>query len=338
MPLKDTIRVVQSGNRRVKIFVDFWNLILNARKSTDQFDIDIDWNALANFVLHNTRIDYSDESSGSLAGMFIYGGYKVSDPNQQKLVQHVLGKYGGNDGLFFEFVELQKRPQKIKCSNCGEVAEKNFEVGVDVHLAVEVIKHSQMEHHEYIAIVSSDQDYIPLFTYLKDRGHRVINVATDQEHKSIRAITWKQIGLKTHYPQLCKIMQNATYSVYTTSFHQQKTKELTDFFSEKEIDFQVFDIADVNSIGDKDLSFLLANQNMHFQDQEVERQIWYNWQHFTADISKFRQLLSTGSIISKLPYVMTSGTMAAYPDDEFGWITAAQVNGDINPISELQNP
>jgi hypothetical protein len=71
MPLRDTVRVIQSGRRRLKIFVDFWNLVINARKQTS-FKLDIHWDKIAEYLVGETRGGYGDKTQGDLAGCYIF--------------------------------------------------------------------------------------------------------------------------------------------------------------------------------------------------------------------------------------------------------------------------
>ena len=100
MPFRDTVRVIQPGQRRLKIFVDFWNLIINARKQT-KLKVIFHWDKLAERLVNETHRGYGDESHGDLAGCYIFGSYSRSDPRQHAFVNETLDRYGSLSGPVF---------------------------------------------------------------------------------------------------------------------------------------------------------------------------------------------------------------------------------------------
>ena len=107
---RETIRVVQPGKKRIKIFADFWNVIINARSHTG-LDISVSWDRLAEHIVSETHIGF-DDTAGSLAGMYIFGSYNKSNNKEYRFVNETLDRYGSLSGLFFDFKErkLEKKP------------------------------------------------------------------------------------------------------------------------------------------------------------------------------------------------------------------------------------
>ena len=66
MSLKDTIRVVQSGQRRIKIFIDFWNVVIKPAATCENFDVRVHWDKLVDHLVSHTRQGYFDETTGEL--------------------------------------------------------------------------------------------------------------------------------------------------------------------------------------------------------------------------------------------------------------------------------
>jgi uncharacterized LabA/DUF88 family protein len=114
---------------------------------------------------------YGDENSTQIAGCYIFGSYSKSNPKEHAFINETLDKYGSLPGLFFEFKERVKKETSSKCSHCGGQISRSSELGIDVLLTVEMIKHASMREHEFLALVSSDRDYLPLL-----RRILVINV------------------------------------------------------------------------------------------------------------------------------------------------------------------
>jgi hypothetical protein len=61
MSFRDTIRVIQPGRRRLKIFVDFWNVVVNARNISKNIDVDVRWDRLVDQVVAETSSGHSDD-------------------------------------------------------------------------------------------------------------------------------------------------------------------------------------------------------------------------------------------------------------------------------------
>jgi uncharacterized LabA/DUF88 family protein len=330
MSLRDsTVRVIQPGQRRLKIFVDFWNLIINARKQT-KFKIDFHWDKLAEGLVGETRLGYGDESLGNLAGCYIFGSYSKSDARQYAFVNETLDKYGSLPGLFFDFRERIRKETSIKCSSCGEQVSQSSEAGVDVLLTVEMIKHAAMREHDYLALVSSDRDFVPLLSYLKDQGQRVLHVSTGAAHRQMRSVTWAQIELGDEYSNLCSI--EIDRRLILTSPLSENLQEAKSILDRHHLGYDVIDITKVDDISDEDLAFLLRNQRMFFHKLDGDFGRSYSALHFSKSMRDFRRLVSEGQIYGNLPYVIHKGRMEAYFDGKRGWIR----NG--NSESEMWAP
>jgi uncharacterized LabA/DUF88 family protein len=275
MSFKDTIRVVQSGGRRIKIFVDFWNVVINARKQAEKLDIEVRWDALAEQILQETHRGYGDETSGELAGCYIFGSCARSDPKEAKFIKRTLDKYGSMSGLFFEFKERVRKQTSDKCQQCGTPMSRSSELGVDVLLAVEMIKHATMRDHEYLALVSGDRDYIPLLSFLKDQGQRVIHVATGEPHRDMRSLTWKQVELTKRYPYLCSIAHDKYFIITAPAFAEQ-VAEAQLMLDEQGLGYDVIDITNKEENSDKDLLFVLRNQRMFFRKKDDDARQSYS--------------------------------------------------------------
>jgi uncharacterized LabA/DUF88 family protein len=223
MPFKETIEVLQSGRRRIKLFVDFWNVVINARNQCKNFDVHVCWDKLVDDLVDRTRQGYHDKTAGELAGCYIFGSKSQSNPKEAKFIKQTLDLYGSKPGLFFNFVERVPKQTAVMCANCGEQVKTNSESGIDVMLAVEMIKHAGMQEHEYLALVSSDRDFMPLLSFLRDQGQRVLHVAAGNPDREMRSITWAQVNLQEHYPQFCTI-QHDDYIILTAPSCDREVK------------------------------------------------------------------------------------------------------------------
>jgi uncharacterized LabA/DUF88 family protein len=307
MAFKDTVRVIQSGQRRIKIFVDFWNVVINARNLCKDFDVDVHWDKIIGHLIQETRQGHFDETNGELAGCYIFGSKSQSNPEEFKFVKRVLDRYGSQSGLFFSFVDRVSKQTAAKCSACGESVKINSESGVDVLLTVEMIKHALMREHEYLALVSSDRDFIPLLSFLKDQGQRVLHVAAGNTDREMRAVTWAQVELLENYPHLCSI-QHDDYIILTAPHCGGDLEQLLDAAPVSRDQLRIIDITDERQIRDKDLAFLLASLGMHWKFTQG-RSLSYGYTKLISNSSDFRRKVSEGSARGNLPCAVKNGSI-----------------------------
>jgi NYN domain len=306
--MRDAIRVVQSGGRRLKVFVDFWNVVITARKQCKLFEVEVLWDALAAHILDATQLGYGDETTGEIAGCYIFGSRSVSDAKEQSFINRILDNFAEKPGLYFDFKQRIKKETVDKCPECKVQMPRTSEMGVDLLLAVEMIKHAAMKEHEYLAIVSSDRDFIPLLSYMKDQGHRLLHVAADEPHREMRAISWKQLGLTDHYPTICRI-QHEDYIIFTTPQFAHCVIEAKAILNELKMSYKVIDVTEKSEIPDKDLAFLLKNQRINFRTSRNNN--LQSPEHF-GNLYELREALKTGEITGRFPFTMFNGTLESY--------------------------
>jgi hypothetical protein len=318
---RQTIRVIQPGQQRVKVFVDFWNVIINSRKQTNDLQLDFNWNRLADFIVSETYRGHSDESSTQIAGCYIFGSYSRSNGRESAFIDEVLDRYASTPGLFFEFRERVKKEVASKCPNCGEQVSKSSELGIDVLLSVEMIKHASMREHEFLALVSSDRDYLPLLSYLKDQGQRVLHFATGEAHRDMRSLTWKQTKLEEAYVYLCSISHEHRL-LLTSPQSRQLTQEATRHLENLGLTYKLIDISSRDDIDDKDLKFLLANLQFFFRKRGNGNQS-FSGGAVAGSVTDLRQAIANGDLTTSLPYVIYHGQMEAFADEHGRWIRNA---------------
>jgi uncharacterized LabA/DUF88 family protein len=336
VPFKETVRVVQSGQRRIKIFVDFWNVVINARSQT-KFNVDIKWDLLVDSIVAQTRQDFGDKTNGELAGCYIFGSVSSSDPVQTKEIDRVLDQYGSKSGLFFNFAERVSKQTSIKCSECKQPVKIRSESGVDVMLTVEMIKHSVMREHEYLAIVSSDRDFIPLLSYLRDQGQRVLHVSAGKADRDMRSLTWAQIDLSDDYPSICSI-QHDGYILLTAPPYEAQVKEIIDASPVPHESIQIIDVTDRNQISDKDLIFIMKNQNMYWKDKASENSNFHQINHY-SNINSFRASVSSGLLYGHIPHLILNGNCFAHFNEDsadYPWVQHCGQLTDANGHDDWQ--
>ena len=337
MPLKETIRVVQSGQRRIKLFVDFWNVVINARNQSGLFDVEIQWDKLAESLVSETKQGHFDETTGELAGCYIFGSVSRSNGQEAKFVDRVVDQYGSKPGLFFNFAERVPKQTSISCTKCGEVIKSRSESGVDVLLAVEMIKHATMREHEYLALVSSDRDFVPLLSYLRDQGQRVLHVATGNPDREIRSITWKQVTLSEHYPALSRIRHDG-YIVLTAPPCASELEQVLRAAPVPHDQMRIVDITEKDQVSNKDLDFILKNLGLYWKSADDEPHRMFGHRYLSESLDELRQRIADGSLKGHLPYVLRDGLCETYFDgyeSSYPWI---RMNDTDKRWSKLFNP
>jgi uncharacterized LabA/DUF88 family protein len=324
MSFRDTIRVIQPGRRRLKIFVDFWNVVVNARNISKNIDVDVRWDRLVDQVVAETSSGHSDETAGELAGCYIFGSYSKSSPKEKTFVEHTLDEFGGKQGLYFEFKERIKKETSDLCNKCGAAIDKTSESGVDVLLTVEMVKHAAMREHDYLALISSDRDYIPLLEYLKDQGQRVLHAATDTPNREMRSLTWKQVALKPMYEHLVKTYPRESVILTAPSLTIQ-LEEAEAALSAMEIKYKIIDVTEESEMHDKDLKLFLSNHQLFFQmANDPLKTMHYNWNNLFSSIAKLRSSLRERRVMAHFPYVIHNGACMAYYHEPHGWIASGE--------------
>lgn len=303
MALSETIRVIQTGQKRIKIFIDFWNVVINARNQCKDFDLDIRWDSLCEYVVRAAKQGHSDEAIGELAGCYIFGSVSKSNASESKFVNRTIDQYGHKPGIFFNFADRVNKQTATTCKDCGSTLKSRSESGVDVLLTVEMIKHAAMREHEYLALASSDRDFVPLLSYLRDQGQRVMHIATGHPDIEMRSATWTQINLMKYYSSITKL-NHSGYIILTAPHCGNELAEALEATTVPHSEIRVIDLTNTEDISDKDLLFILSNQNLYWRNTKSEND---RSLYFIDDAKKFRRQLRNGDIAGDLPYIIKDG-------------------------------
>lgn len=331
MSFNDRIEVIQSGQRRIKLFVDFWNVVINARNQCKDFDIHVHWDRLVDHLVHQTRQGHYDRTTGELAGCYIFGSKSQSNPQESKFVQETLDRYGSQSGLFFTFAERVPKQTATMCAKCGEQVKLTSESGIDVMLAVEMIKHAFMREHEYLALVSSDRDFVPVLSFLRDQGQRVLHVATGAPDRDMRSITWAQINLQELYSDLCTI-QHEHYIALTAPPCEEQLKQVLDAAPVTPDQIRIIDITEKSEIKDKDLDFLMSSLQLYWHKKDGAG-VHYSHRQIGGGLGEFRRQLASGDLTGPLPCVVRDGVAQIQFHGGARWVVMA--GGDMGSWSKL---
>ena len=307
MGLDAAFHGTRAVDRRLKIFIDFWDVVNAARDQSDRFRAEISWESLVTYVIHQTYGDHSLSMSDSLAGCYIFGTFGTSEQDNDFIIR-TIERYGALPGVFFEFLN-QPEPQ---------TPDRTYRSGIDVALAVEMIRHARLGEHDHLALVSSQPGYLPLFRYLKDQGQRAVHVTTSCLDDDLRCNSWRQIEMRLSLPVLCEIDHDKVVALVGNRSDSAED-ELRLLLKQRATELDFVDLSDPASINDKDLLFIVCNQRIALRNSEQGRD-YYGYGTYPEFIAEFRQGLGSGIIAGELPYVMRNGHMVMHNDGKGGWV------------------
>lgn len=317
--------LMPSANIRVKVFVDFWNVVINARSQTSSdLPIDVRWQKLTEAVINQaTSVQKADSI---LSGCYIFGSNSQSNGKELKFKNETLDTYGSLDGLYFDFRERVSKETTQKCGNCGAPMVRSSESGIDILLTVEMIKHANMGDHDYLALVSSDRDFLPLLQYLKDQGQRVLHISPGPPHRDMRTASWKQVGLKDHFVNMTKI-RNDKILVLTIPAAREKTAQAESILQCNGIEYTLIDMSKEGPIDDRDLKFIISNMKIGFK-MKVFGMAMSETQIGNMKIKTLRDGINSGEVLGNFPFIVQDGVLTARPTEQGGWFTGgSQVSG-----------
>lgn len=340
MALKDEIRVIQPSSRRVKLFADFWNITVAARSRTS-LPIHVNWSELAAEVVRQTSSSYHDHSQGALAGVYIFGSVDRSSKHDRQLVDFANERFKDADGLYFFFNDRITKSQSATCKQCGNTVKMRPESGVDVQIAVEMVKHLQMGEHEYIALASGDIDFLPLVNFIRDQGHRLVHVCTKGPSYDIRQRSWKQIILGSDIDRLTIIDPSNGHMLLTVN-EDEYTRDIRDLLARSEISYREINLLDEN-VQDKDVEYLVGRQPSMFVRHRDDRRWSGENTRIPQNARSIREALQSERYQLALPRLYVGNEEQLYRTDS-GWImhstadrTTAQMANDLKEIDRLRS-
>lgn len=94
----------------------------------------------------------------------------------------------------------QLRPRNVdKCKNCGFEDYKFQEKGVDVGLAVDIVRDVMSGQTNHVVLASSDTDLVPAVRVAKDKGAKITYISFDKMIiRSLFALSNSTITIRRH--------------------------------------------------------------------------------------------------------------------------------------------
>jgi len=194
---------------RIRVFVDFWNFVLSARRVEPNFKID--WRPLGGLLTSEAGKLIDPAYHATFEGMNVYGSTDPSKPQDVKLRQwftNSLDKMPGVNVLLVERQQKRSYPSCPKCNteikncfSCGADMRGTEEKGVDTRIVTDLMSLAWAKAYDAAVIVSADKDFVPVAEFLQTKGLKIIHGAFPPNGSHLSQKCWGHINL-------VKLMEN----------------------------------------------------------------------------------------------------------------------------------
>lgn len=176
----------------VKVFIDFWNFYMTVQRMS-QLPLDIDWSQIGLRIAHQVRSTSRDQENHHCDGVYIYGSYSTADRFQASLARHMSENISLITGVFPSFETRQSKRATRTCNSCGAKIRIDPEHGVDVKIAVDVVKQSSFDPRAVMVLGTNDSDFVPLVEYLSEIGRKIIHLRDKKGNLALSKKCWANI-------------------------------------------------------------------------------------------------------------------------------------------------
>jgi uncharacterized LabA/DUF88 family protein len=190
---------------RVRLFVDFWNLILGVREYKTVYRID--WSKLPEVLVS----EVAGEDQGSYEGACVYASINPKSSKDLKLkdfLSNTLNRMPGYEIKIFER-KSKKNPtcqschsEITNCPSCESLIERTVEKGVDTAIVTDMLQHAWDDTYDIGVLLSGDRDFIPAVQFLNKRGKKIVHASFTNLGQELANECWQQINLQNFAHQL----------------------------------------------------------------------------------------------------------------------------------------
>lgn len=190
---------------RVRVFVDFWNYTLSMRAVEQGFDTD--WRKLGPELSRAAAELVDPDVAHAYEGLHFYGSHDPANERDKRLVRWATGTVASFPGVSVSMSPRQRKSQPPTCPHCHRAISEcphchrrmrgTEEKGVDVSLAVDMIRLATLDRYDIGVLVSSDRDFIPAAQFLATQGIKVVHGAFPPEGAALGQSCWGILNLGT---------------------------------------------------------------------------------------------------------------------------------------------
>lgn len=190
---------------RVRIFVDFWNLILGAKEFKPVYRID--WNKLPSILV--TEVD--KDVQGSYEGACVYASVNPKSQKDLKLKDFLLNTVNRMAGYEIKIFERKSKKNPVcqncyseitNCPSCQSLIDRTVEKGVDTAIVTDMLQHAWDDTYDIGVLLSGDRDFIPAVQFLNKRGKKIVHASFTNLGQELANQCWQQINLQNFANQL----------------------------------------------------------------------------------------------------------------------------------------
>jgi uncharacterized LabA/DUF88 family protein len=186
---------------RVKVFMDYWNFVLDMRDWNHGFIVD--YEKLARVLVREAGVLLGCECS--FEGVRVYASFDPNTEHGRKDKQFFEDELDGLAGYVVEIVERAPRHgfkcsachrTIMECPKCGGKLEGTVEKGVDTGLVTEIMQGAWDDTYDAAVLLTSDRDFLPAVDYLQGRGIKFIHAGFGQSGFHLPRRCWAHIALQ----------------------------------------------------------------------------------------------------------------------------------------------
>jgi uncharacterized LabA/DUF88 family protein len=190
---------------RVRLFIDFWNVILGVRDYNSLYRIN--WAILPNILVPEA----ATPTSGSYEGACVYASINPKSQKDLKLKDYLSNTVNRMPGYEIKIFERKTKKTPIcqqchteitHCPSCKALLERTIEKGVDTAIVTDMLQHAWDNTYDIGVLMSGDRDFIPAVQFLNKRGKKIIHASFTNLGQELANECWKQINLRNFANQL----------------------------------------------------------------------------------------------------------------------------------------
>ena len=187
---------------RIRIFVDFWNFVLewNDRVPEKKHD----WPKLPQVLIQEAE-KITNIDNLQYDGTRVYASVDMTTPEGGKLKNWLKSFLVRQPGINVHIRERKPRLKPVHCKNCnrnivncpecGEPFKRSVEKGVDSAIITDMFSLAWADAYSIAILVSSDADYVPMVENLQAKGFKVINATWGNMGYELRGTCWAYIDI-----------------------------------------------------------------------------------------------------------------------------------------------
>lgn len=197
-----------NGTLRVRVFVDFWNFTLSVRRVRDDFRVD--WRILGRLLAIEAARTIDPGAAGKFEGMYVYGSYDPSKPDDAKLRNWFSNTLDKMPGVNVTLVERQRKRKGPVCPQCQTEVERcpfcagdmrgTEEKGVDTRIVTDMISLAWIGGYDAAVLVSADRDFVPVAEFLQGKNIKVVHGAFPPTGSQLSQKCWSHLNLAALMP------------------------------------------------------------------------------------------------------------------------------------------